>query len=226
MFFYDYYSLVFLMPLIALSFIIQMVMNSTYSKYAKVYNSHNMTGAQIAKTILENAGVYGVSIEQVGGNLSDHFDPVKNVIRLSADVYNGTTVSAIGVAAHETGHALQYAANYMPMRIRSAIVGITNFSSRILYFVIILSFVANIPVLCDIAVICFLVIFLFQLITLPVEFNASARAVNNISNLGYTDEEISGVKKVLGAAAMTYVAAMLVSLAQMLTYILRTRNRR
>ena len=161
MIYYDYYSLVLLLPLFILSAFIQMLLNLTYTKMSRVNNSRNTTGAEIAQMILRRAGVYDVAVECVSGKLTDHFDPSKNVIRLSSEVYNGTSISAIGVAAHETGHALQYAENYSPMRFRSAIVGITNFSSKILYLVVMLSFIAQIPVLCDIAVMCYLVIFAF-----------------------------------------------------------------
>lgn len=225
MFFYDYYSLIILLPLILLSFIVETVLNSTYSKYSKISSSSYATGRTVAQSILRNAGIYDVSVECVSGKLTDHFDPIKKVIRLSADVYNGSSISAIGIAAHETGHALQYAAEYTPIKIRSAIIGVTNFSSKILYLLIILSFAIQIPIICNIAVICFLVIFAFQLITLPVEFNASARAVANIRNMGYNDNDIVGVKKVLAAAAMTYVVAMLISLGQMLSFISRIRKR-
>lgn len=224
MLFYDYYSLLILLPLMVISLIIQGNLNSTYSKYSRVQNSRNTTGRDIALSILRSAGVNDVSVECVAGRLTDHYDPVKKVIRLSQDVYNGTSVASIGIAAHETGHALQYAANYTPVRVRSSIIGITNFSSNILYFLIILSFISRLPVICDIAVLCFTVIFIFQLVTLPVEFNASARAVANVGNMGYNDSDLSGVKKVLSAAAMTYVAATLVSLGQLLSFFLRTRR--
>ncbi len=226
MFYYDYQSLIILLPLFIFSFIIQGKLNSTYSKYSKIINSKNITGEQFSRLILQSAGITNVSIECISGKLSDHFDPTKNTIRLSNDIYNGTSIASIGIAAHETGHAIQYAVGYAPIKIRSAILGLTNFSSKLLYFLLILSLFMNIPVLCDIAVLCFFVIFLFQLITLPVEFNASKRAIEAVSNSGYTNEDINGVKKVLGAAAMTYVAAMLISLGQMISYFLRTRNRR
>lgn len=226
MFYYDYYSLVLLLPLFVLSFIIQANLKSTYAKYSKIGNSQGITGAAIARQILNNAGIYNVSIECIGGNLSDHFDPTKKAVGLSEAVYNGTSVASIGIAAHEVGHAIQYAKNYTPIKIRSSIVGITNFSSKILYFLILLSFIASIPLFCDLAVICFFVIFFFQLITLPVEFNASARALSNIRASGFTDNDIKGTRKVLTSAALTYVAAMLISFAQMLSFILRTRNRR
>lgn len=225
MFYYDYYSLVLLIPLFILSFIIQIVLKSTYSKYSRIANSRGTTGCEIAQRILANAGVNDVSIECVSGQLTDHYDPSKKTIRLSSDVFNGTSISAIGVAAHETGHALQYAAEYAPIRLRSAIIGITNFSSRILYVLIILSFAVSMPILSDLAVICFFIIFFFQFITLPVEFNASARAIDNIKTMGYGAGDLSGAKKVLSAAAMTYVAAMLISLAQLISFFLRTRRR-
>ena len=226
MFYYDYYSLVLLLPVMIFSLIIQGVLNTTYSKYKNIQNSRNITGAQISQMILQSAGVFDVTITTVSGNLTDHFDPKRKVIRLSPDVYNGTSIASIGIAAHEAGHALQYASDYFPIKIRSAIVGVTNFSSRLLYFVVLLSFLSGFSFLTDIAVICFLVIFLFQLITLPVEFNASARAVENIRNIGFDDSNISGVKKVLSSAAMTYVAAMLTSLARLVTFYLRSNRRR
>lgn len=226
MFYYDFRSLAIMIPLVIFSTIIQSRLHSTYNKYSKTSNSKFTSGADIARLILNSSGVYNVSVEMVGGNLTDHFDPSKNVIRLSEAVYNGTSISAIGVAAHETGHALQYAANYAPMRIRSAVVGVTNFSSKLLYILMILSVIIYLPVLCDIAVLCFAVLFFFQLITLPVEFNASARAIEQIRSFGYNDGDIKGVKKVLSAAAMTYVAAMLYSLAQLVSFFLRTRRNR
>ncbi len=224
MFYYDYYSLVLIFPLIIFSLIVQVKMQSTYSKYAKVQNSRMMTGADMARTILQNGGVLDVTVECIQGKLSDHFDPSKKVIRLSEEVYNGMSVSAIGVAAHEAGHALQYAKKYAPMYLRSAVVGITSFSSRILYFVIILSFIIAMPILTDIAVACFVIIFLFQLITLPVEFNASRRAVQNISSAQFSEDDVRGVKRVLSSAAMTYVAAMLISLGQLLAFLARSRR--
>ena len=224
MFFYDYYSIVFILPLIIFSLIIQMRMQATYSKYSKIKNSRFMTGADMARTILQNGGVLDVTVECIPGKLSDHFDPTKKVIRLSEEVYNGNSVSAIGVAAHEAGHALQYAQNYAPMYIRSAIIGVTSFSSRILYFVIILSIIISMPLLTNIAVACFVIIFCFQLITLPVEFNASRRAIQNISSAQFSSEDVAGVKRVLSSAAMTYVAAMLISLGQLLAFLARTRR--
>lgn len=226
MFYYDYYSLVLLLPLIVFSFIIQAILNSTYGKYSKINNSRSISGAEAAKQILSNAGINDVSVECIGGNLTDHFDPTKKAVRLSTDVFNGTSVAAIGIAAHEVGHAIQHNVGYLPIKIRSSVVGITNFSSRILYFLIVLSFISGIPAICDFAVLCFAIIFFFQLITLPVEFNASARAIKNIKTLDFSSSDLSGVKKVLSSAAMTYVAAMLVSLAQMVSFILRSRNRR
>ena len=209
-----------------LSLIIQLIMKSTYNKYSKIPNTKGMTGADIARSILRSAGIYDIDVQMTSGQLSDHFDPTKKVIKLSNEVFCANSISAIGVAAHETGHALQYASDYFPMRLRSSIVGITNFSSKLLYFLIILSFVFSIPIICDIAVICFGVLFFFQVVTLPVEFNASSRAIEQIEALGYESIEISSVKKVLTAAAMTYVVAMLYSLGQLATFFLRTRNRR
>ena len=226
MFFYDYYSIVIMLPLFLISLIIQLNLKSTYSKYNRINNSNNMSGSQIARLILNSAGIYDVSIECVSGNLTDHFDPVNKVVRLSNEVYNGNSVAAIGIASHEVGHAIQHNIGYLPVKIRSSVIGVTNFSSKILYLLIVLSFATHIPVLCDVAVICFLIIFLFQVITLPVEFNASARALKYIKGISFADSDIRGVRKVLSSAAMTYVAAMLVSFGQMLTFILRISKKR
>ena len=225
MLFYDYYSILIILPLIILSLIIQSILNMAYNKYSKIVNSKGMTGHDIAQMILTNAGIYDVTIECTNGYLSDHYDSIKKVIRLSSNVYNGSSIASIGIAAHETGHALQYAAQYYPIKLRSAINGITNFSSTILYFLIILSLISRLPGICNFAVVCFLVILIFQLLTLPVEFNASARAVENIKNMGYNETDITGVKRILTAAAMTYVATMLISLGQMIAFMLRTRGR-
>lgn len=225
MYFNPYY-LILVVPAIIFSLIVQGSMTSTYKKYSGISNSRGMTGAQMALQILREGGANDVSVEMTKGRLSDHFDPSKKVIRLSPEVYNGTSVASIGVAAHEAGHALQYSQSYFPMRIRSAIVGITNFGSQMIYPLILLSALFQWWALLDIAVLCFGLIFLFQLITLPVEFNASRRAVSIIDQGGFSDADVSGVKKVLSAAAMTYVAAMITALMNMLSFMLNTRRRR
>lgn len=229
MLFSSYYFGVFTMlPVIILGLIVQAKLNSTYAKYSNIGNGRGMTGAQMAEMILRGAGIYDVTVTCINGKLSDHFDPTKKVVRLSADVYNGTSIASIGVAAHECGHAIQHAVGYFPIRVRSAVVGITNFSSKLLYFLMILSvFMSGTmgTVLFNVAVLCYAVLFFFQLITLPVEFNASSRAVEQIRTAGFDEGDVKGVKQVLSAAAMTYVASAITVLWQLLILLNRRRNR-
>lgn len=230
MFFYGYYGIFAMLPLILLGVIVQARMNAAYSKYSKIANNKNMSGAVIAKLILEGAGIYDVEINCVNGRLSDHYDPVRKTVNLSADVFNGTSIASIGVAAHECGHAIQHNVGYFPLKLRSAAVGITNFSSKILYFLMIGSFLiyssSFSTVIFNVATICYAIIFLFQLITLPVEFNASRRALSQIEYAGFEEQSLKGVKSVLSAAAMTYVASAVTALWQLLIMLSRTRNRR
>ena len=229
MLFNSYYFGIFTMlPVIILGLIVQAHLKSTYAKYSKISNSRGMTGAQMAEMILRGAGIFDVSVVCINGTLSDHFDPTKKVVRLSSGVYNGTSIASIGVAAHECGHAIQHQVGYFPIRIRSAVVGITNFSSKLLYFLMILSFFLSgtlSTALFNVAILCYAVLFFFQLITLPVEFNASSRAVRQIESAGYSDGDIGGVRKVLSAAAMTYVASAITALWQLLIMINRRRRR-
>lgn len=229
MLFNSYYFGIFTMlPVILLGLFVQAHLQSTYSKYSKVSNSRNLTGAQMAEFILQSAGIFDVNVVCINGKLSDHFDPTKKVVRLSSEVYNGTSIASIGIAAHECGHAIQHQVGYFPIRVRSTVVGITNFSSKLLYFLMIFSFFLSGTmgtVLFNVAILCYAVLFFFQLITLPVEFNASARAVEQIRLTGYNDQDINGVKKVLSAAAMTYIAAAITVLWQMIILISRRRNR-
>ena len=222
MFYYDYYSLVLIFPLIIFSLIVQVKMQSTYSKYAKVQNSRMMTGADMARTILQNGGVLDVTVECIQGKLSDHFDPSKKVIRLSEEVYNGMSVSAIGVAAHEAGHAVQYAESYAPIKLRAAIIPVTNIGSKLamplILIGLLLSYAADVSYFfVYLGIACFGLSLVFQLVTLPVEFNASHRALVAIDEGGLlTEEEQKGAKKTLTAAALTYVAATATALAQLL----------
>ena len=230
MFFYGYYGIFAMLPVILLGIIVQMRMNSAYSKYSKVANDRNMSGAMMAKQILEGAGIYDVEINCVNGRLSDHYDPMRKTVNLSSDVFNGTSIASIGVAAHECGHAIQHHVGYLPLKLRSATVGITNFSSKILYFLMLGSFLiyssSYSTVIFNVAAICYAVIFLFQLITLPVEFNASKRALEQIRTTGFGNQSLSGVKNVLTAAALTYVASAVTALWQLLIMLSRARNRR
>ena len=232
MLFQTYYFGIFTMlPVLILSLIVQSRMQSAYSKYSKLSNGRGMTGAQMAEQILHGAGIYDVNITCVSGHLSDHFDPTKKVVRLSEQVYNGTSVASIGIAAHECGHAIQHHVGYFPIRLRSAVVGITNFSSKLLYFLMIASFFVsgytNGTVIFNLAILCYAVLFFFQLVTLPVEFNASSRAVAVLGDSGMVaSDELPKVKKVLRAAAYTYLAAAAASALQLLRLILLSRRRR
>ncbi len=229
MLFNSYYIGIYAMlPVLLISLFVQTRLQSTYSKYSKIENGRRMTGAQMAEMILRGAGIHDVSVVCIGGNLSDHYNPAKKVVSLSSAVYNGTSIASIGIAAHECGHAIQHQVGYFPIRVRSAVVGITNFSSKLLYVIVLLSFIFSGPMstaLFNVAILCYAVLFFFQLITLPVEFNASARAVAQIEGAGYDFEDVRGVKKVLSAAAMTYVAAAITALWQLIIMISRRRNR-
>ncbi len=227
---FDWTYIVFILPCIIIAAICQINVQSTFSKYSKIGNSRNMTGAQAAEFVLRQNGVSGVRIEHVGGNLTDHFDPRTNVIRLSDTVYNSTSVAAVGVACHEAGHAVQHAQNYLPNRIRGAILPLAQVGSKLSWILIIagLFFTAKIGfTLLYIGIILFSLSVLFTIATLPVEFNASKRALECIKNseLLY-GEEYKGAKRTLQAAAMTYVASALTAIMQLvrLIFIARRRN--
>ncbi len=222
---FDWTYLVLVLPCIILSLWASSSVNSTFKKYSKVMSIRGITGADAAQRVLSANGVTGVRIERVSGNLTDHYDPRTNVIRLSDSVYSSTSVAAIGVACHEAGHAVQYARNYGPIKLRSAIIPITNIGSKLamplILIGILLGFLGNFSFfLVDLGIAAFGLSLVFQLVTLPVEFNASRRAVATIENTGIlTAEEQQGAKKTLKAAAMTYVAATAVALAQLLRLI-------
>ena len=209
------WTIIIMIPAILLGFIVQIRLSTTYSRYSKVQSRTGMTGYTAARRILDAAGLRHVPIECIQGELTDHFDPRSNVLRLSNGVYNSSSVAAIGVAAHECGHAIQYAEEYTPMKVRGALVKVTNFSSSISMFIVILGLIFSFRELALVGVALFSVVVLFQLVTLPVEFNASRRAVKILD--GYMDrEELSGVKSVLSAAAMTYVAALVSAIFQLI----------
>lgn len=219
--------IILVIPAVIIAAIAQANVSGTFSKYSKVRTARGYTGAEAARTILDANGLYNVRVERVAGNLSDHFDPRQNVIRLSQGVYDNATVAAVGVAAHESGHAVQYATGYAPIKLRNAIVPITQFGSSLSIPVLLLGFFMGLQPLVYAGIILFSAMVVFQLVTLPVEFNASSRALAIIEEqelLG--SEELRGAKKVLGAAALTYVAALLVSLMQLLRIILRFGGRR
>lgn len=216
---FDVYYLYFIIPALIISVIAQFRVKSTFSKYSKM-PSGGMTGAEAAERVLHAHGVYGVRVERVSGQLTDHFDPKTNVIRLSDSVWGSATVAAVGVAAHEAGHAVQYAQSYKPIILRNRIVPVVNFGSSVSWIVLMMGVLLSIEPLLWVGIALFSLTTLFHLITLPVELNASKRAVETIDDRGLlSDEQTRGAKKVLSAAAMTYIAALLVSLAQLLRFI-------
>lgn len=226
---FDWTYLVFIVPCIIITLICQVNVKSTFSKYSKIRNSRNMTGAQTAEYVLRQNGVSGVRIEHVAGNLSDHFDPRTNVIRLSDSVYNSTSVAAVGVAAHEAGHAVQHAQNYLPNRIRTAILPLARIGSQLSWILILIGLLFTAKVgftFLYIGIVLFSLSVLFTIATLPVEFNASKRALECIKNsdLLYGDEYV-GAKRTLQAAAMTYVAAALTAVMQLLRLIAIAKRR-
>ena len=228
---FDWTYLILVLPCIILSLIASASVNSTFKKYSSQVSARGITGAQAAQRVLSSNGVAGVRIERVSGNLTDHFDPKTNVIRLSDSVYDNTSTAAIGVACHEAGHAVQYAQNYFPIQIRAAIIPLTNFGSKLAMPLILIGILfstlgAFSTTLVQLGIACFGLSFVFQLITLPVEFNASRRAMRAIKDTNLlTHDEQEGAKKTLTAAAMTYVAAAAVALAQLLRLILLFGNR-
>ncbi len=226
MFWIDSGYIMFILPALLLTLWAQFNVSSTYAKYGKIYSRRGMTAEQVARQILDRNGLYQVQIGRVSGNLTDHFNPKTNVVNLSDTTCNSTSVAAIGVAAHEVGHAIQHARGYVPIKIRNSIVPVVNIASQASIPLFIIGLFLNSGLLMDVGIWFFSLAVLFQLITLPVEFNASRRAVAILeSDYILEDEEVRGAKKVLGAAAMTYVAAAAMSLAQLLR-LLSARGRR
>ena len=229
---FDWTYIVIVLPCVILSLWASSSVNHTFKKYSAQYSSRRITGADAATRVLRNNGVHNVRIERISGNLTDHFDPKTNVIRLSDSVYDSTSTAAIGVACHEAGHAVQYATHYAPIKLRAAIIPITNFGSKLamplILLGIVLSFMGNFSyTLVYWGIACFGLSLVFQLVTLPVEFNASRRAVQAIKDSGIlTQQELVGAKKTLKAAAMTYVAATAVALAQLLRLVILFGGRR
>lgn len=226
-FFYDYYYLILVVPALLLSLLAQGALKSTYRKMSSVRSLRGMTGVRAAASVLAYYGITNVRIERVGGTLSDHFDPRTNVIRLSQAVFDGTSIAAIGIACHEAGHAAQHSENYVPVKLRNAVLPITNVGSALGLPLAIVGYFMGFEPLITIGLLLFSFIVVFQLVTLPVEFNASARAIRVIGEMSMLNpEEQAGAKKVLRAAAMTYVAALAVSIATLLRFILRFGARR
>lgn len=222
----DPYYIYLVLPAIILCTIAQIAVKSTFSKFSNAWST--ASGAEAAQRVLNANGVYDVRIERVSGNLTDHYDPKTNIIRLSDAVYDSKSIAAVGVAAHEAGHAVQYAKSYAPIKWRTAIYPVCNLGSRLSLPLILLVIFTGFPILANIGIVLFAAALVFQLITLPVEFNASHRAITAIreNHILLDDSEINGAKKVLTAAAFTYIASFLLSLMQLLRLLALTNRRR
>lgn len=223
---FDWTYVVLVLPCLILSLWASANVNGTFQKYSKQLSTRRITGAEAAQRVLMASGVRGVQIQRISGNLTDHYDPQANVIRLSDNVYDNTSTAAIGVACHEAGHAVQYATSYAPIKLRAAVIPVTNLGSKLamplILVGILLSYLGNFSyTLVYAGIACFGLSLVFQLVTLPVEFNASRRAMKAIStgNL-LTEEEQKGARKTLTAAALTYVAATATALAQLLRLLI------
>lgn len=225
-YYFDPYYLLLVVPALIISAWAQFKVSSTYKKYSQVMSKNSRTATEVTRMILDMNGLSNVKIESVSGTLSDHYDPRNNVIRLSDSVRGDVSVASIGVAAHEAGHAIQHAQSYAPIKVRNAVLPVANFGSYLSMPLIIAGFVFSLPSLVTIGIIAFSAVLLFQVVTLPVEFNASKRALRTLEGNGILQaEELKGAKKVLSAAAMTYVSAVLVSLMQLLRLVLINRRR-
>ena len=223
-YFYFDPTMILLVPGILIALWASFNVNSTFNKYDKVLSRNRMTGAQVAERVLHHHGIYNVRIERVAGNLSDHYDPRANVIRLSDSTYNSTSIAAAGVAAHEAGHAVQYAQNYAPIKTRASIVNVCRFGTPLAFVFLIISFFVSAemaPTFIYIAIGLYSLATIFQLITLPVEFDASKRAMVSLEATGlYGQDELKGASNVLRAAALTYVAALISSILSLLRFVL------
>lgn len=229
--YFDYTYIIYVLPALLLAMWASGRVNSTFRHYQQQRSRRGVTGADAARAVLDANGLHGVRIEHISGNLSDHYDPRDNVIRLSDTVYGNTSTAAIGVAAHEAGHALQYAKGYGPIRLRAAIIPITNIGSKlamplVLLGLLLTSFGQNYIYIAYAGIICFALTTVFQVVTLPAEYNASRRALAAIQSQRLLDEdEMEGARKTLSAAALTYVAALAVSLASLLRLLVLVGSR-
>ena len=225
----DYYYWILVIPAMIISLIAQIQVKSTFARYNRVPNRKGYTAAMLARQILDENGLQHIRIERVAGELTDHYSPKEDVIRLSDSTYNSTSVGALGVAAHEVGHAIQYGVGYFPIKVRNAFIPITQIGSSIAWPLAILGIILGFPLLTEVGILLFCAVVLFQLLTLPVEFNASSRAMQTLeSRYILSGEELTKARKVLTAAALTYVAALLNSILQLirLLNISKRNNRR
>lgn len=226
---FDYTWYLIVVPALLLTLWAQFRVKTTYNKYSQVASARGRTAAEVARQILNEHGLSRVQIDQIGGSLTDNYDPTANIVHLSQTVYGSTSIAAIGVAAHEVGHAIQHAEEYTPLRLRTVIIPATNFGAKLAMPLFLAGLIFNFSPLMSLGILLFSLVTVFQLITLPVEFNASRRAIATIEDRGLlTEDEAKGARKVLTAAALTYVAALASSLAQLLRLVLisRSGNRR
>jgi Zn-dependent membrane protease YugP len=222
----DFYYLVLVVPAFIFSLFAQFLVKSTFNKYSKESSGSMITGAEVARFILDRNGLNDVEVEPLAGNLTDHYDPRTKIVRLSQNVYSSNSLAAIGVAAHETGHALQHKGGYGPLMLRSGLVPLANIGSSVGPYMAIFGLMFNMQFLLNVGIVLFAGAVLFYLITLPVEFNASRRAVAVLNDQAIVDQtEIKSVKAVLRAAALTYVASAAVAMASLMRLILLSRNR-
>ena len=229
MWFFDTGMIIFVIPAMIFAMYAQSKVRSAYGRYSRVHSSSSMTGAQVARTLLNQAGLEEVKVVQTQGQLTDHYDPRQKVVRLSPQVYGDSSLAALGIAAHEVGHAIQHDTDYLPLGIRNSIVPLASLGSRAAFPLFFIGFIfsgSGLEILMDIGIAVFLFAVLFQAITLPVEFNASNRAIAILEGGGYLNsQELNGAKQVLRAAALTYVAALAVAFAQLFRLLL-LRDRR
>ena len=219
--FYFDWTVLIVLPALIISIWAQIKVHTTYETYAKFYTRRGMTGADTARRILDSHGLQHIRVEHIRGHLTDHYDPRANVIRLSDSVYSSVSAAAIGVAAHEAGHAVQHATGYFPIRVRAAVIPATRFGSMLAIPIFLIGLILAAPSLLLAGIVLYALVAFFQLVTLPVEFNASARAIAVLRSSGLlSEEELSASKKVLTAAALTYVAALLTSLLTLLRLVI------
>lgn len=227
MIWYDYYYLMLVVPALLISLLAQINVKRSYASMSKIQNARRITGAEAARRVLSHYNINNVKIEMTHGKLTDHYDPRANAIRLSPEVFSGTSIASIGIACHEAGHAAQHAQAYAPIKLRNAVLPVANLGSSMGFAIAIIGYFMGLDIIVNVGIILFAAVVLFQFITLPVEFNASSRALKVI---GKTDmlyeDEIPKAKKVLTAAALTYVASLLVSVMSLIRLILRTNRRR
>lgn len=224
-FYYDIPSMIYVLPFLALAMYAQYKINANYSYYSQVRNQRNISGAEVARIILDKNNLQHVQIKQTNQTLGDHYDPRDKTISLSPGVYSANSIAAASIAAHEVGHAIQHDKAYLPLRLRSKMAPLVTFSSNLVWLFIMLGFIIS-PVLINVGIYLFITIILFQVVTLPVEFDASRRAIKQLENGLINSDEIVGAKKVLSSAALTYIAATLVSVGELLRMLSITNRRR